>query len=79
VGFDIPDNTVSTNDHTRIGLDTDHDGEATDKDYVLDIALDLFREFSNSKNKVRLVGIKLSNFERNPKTKQTNLAKYALI
>ena len=50
-----------------------------DKDYVLDIALDLFREFSNSKNKVRLVGIKLSNFERNPKTKQTNLAKYALI
>ncbi|MFX1567297.1 MAG: DNA polymerase IV [Promethearchaeota archaeon] len=50
-----------------------------DKDFVLDITLELFREFSNSKKKIRLVGIKLSNFERNPKTRQTNLAKYALI
>ncbi|MFW9900090.1 MAG: DNA polymerase IV [Candidatus Thorarchaeota archaeon] len=50
-----------------------------DKDYVLNIILDLFHEFSNSKKKVRLVGIKLSNFERNSKTRQTNLAKYALI
>ena len=50
-----------------------------DKDYILNIILDLFREFSNSNKKVRLLGIKLSNFERNSKTRQTNLAKYALI
>ncbi len=47
------------------------------QEFVLNIILDLFSEFSGSKKKVRLVGIKLSNFERNPKTRQTNLIKYA--
>jgi len=50
-----------------------------DEKYVINIILELFKEFSNNKKKVRLVGIKLSNFERNQKAKQTNLLNYALI
>ena len=50
-----------------------------DKKIVLDIILDLFKEFSNSKKKVRLVGIKLSNLKKNQKKRQTNLVSYALI
>jgi DNA polymerase IV (DinB-like DNA polymerase) len=50
-----------------------------DQKVVLDIILNLFKEFSNSKKKVRLVGIKLSNLEKNQKKKQTNLVNYALI
>lgn len=50
-----------------------------DQKVVLDIILDLFKEFSNSKKKVRLVGIKLSNLEKNQKKRQTNLVNYALI
>jgi DNA polymerase IV (DinB-like DNA polymerase) len=46
---------------------------------VLDTILDLYKEFSNFLKKVRLVGIRLSNIEKNPKTRQTNLFKYALI
>jgi len=47
--------------------------------FVLNIILDLFKEFSNNTKKVRLVGIKLSNLERNQKARQTNLLNYALI
>jgi DNA polymerase IV (DinB-like DNA polymerase) len=50
-----------------------------DEQYVLNIILQLFREFSNNKKKVRLVGIKLSTLERNQKTRQTNLLNYGLI
>ncbi len=46
---------------------------------VMKIVLDLFNEFSNNKKKVRLVGIKLSNFEKNQKVRQTNLLNYAYI
>lgn len=45
--------------------------------YVLNIILQLFREFSNNKKKIRLVGIKLSNLERTPKARQTSLIYYA--
>ncbi|MFX1417932.1 MAG: DNA polymerase IV [Promethearchaeota archaeon] len=50
-----------------------------DEKYVLNIILLLFKEFSNVEKKVRLVGIKLSNLEKNYKARQTNLLKYALI
>jgi len=50
-----------------------------DKDNVLNIVLDLYKEFSNEKKKVRLVGIKLSNLERNSKVKQTSLLEYTKI
>ena len=47
-----------------------------DEKFVLNIVLDLFKEFSNNKKKIRLVGIKLSNFEKNQKVRQTNLLSY---
>ncbi|UCD01284.1 MAG: DNA polymerase IV [Promethearchaeota archaeon] len=50
-----------------------------DEKFVLNIILDLFKEFSGYQKKVRLVGIKLSNLEKNLKSRQTNLLKYALI
>ncbi|MFW9882540.1 MAG: hypothetical protein ACFFG0_56480, partial [Candidatus Thorarchaeota archaeon] len=50
-----------------------------DEKYVLNTILDLFKEFSNKKKKVRLVGIKLSNLLKNYKTQQTNLLKYVLV
>ena len=50
-----------------------------DEKYVLFIILQLFREFSNNEKKVRLVGIKLSNLEKNQKVRQTSLINYALI
>jgi len=50
-----------------------------DKEYVLKIILELFKEFSTNQKKVRLVGIKLSNFERNQKARQTNLISFAYI
>ncbi len=50
-----------------------------DEKQVLNVILQLFREFSNNKKKVRLVGIKLSNFERCPKARQANLLTYVLI
>ena len=50
-----------------------------DKNKVLNIVLDLYKEFSNEKRKVRLVGIKLSNLERNSKAKQTSLLEYSKI
>lgn len=47
-----------------------------DKNAVFTTILDLYQEFSNGKKKIRLVGIKISNFEKNPKVKQTTLLKY---
>ncbi|MFW9989852.1 MAG: DNA polymerase IV, partial [Candidatus Odinarchaeota archaeon] len=48
-----------------------------DEKYVLKIILELFKEFSNEKRKGRLVGIKLSNLERNQKVRQTSLIRFA--
>ena len=48
-----------------------------DRDRVMRVILELFREFSNTMKKVRLVGIKLSNLERNHKVRQSNLMNYA--
>ncbi|MFX1366253.1 MAG: hypothetical protein ACFFCE_13345 [Promethearchaeota archaeon] len=45
--------------------------------YVLKIILELFKEFSNEKKKVRLVGIKLSNLEKNQKVRQINLIPFS--
>ncbi len=50
-----------------------------DEKYVLRVILDLFKEFSKNNKKVRLIGIKLSNLEKNEKTQQTNLLNYAFI
>ncbi len=50
-----------------------------DETMVLKIVLELFKEFSNHNKKVRLVGIKLSNLEKNLKARQTNLMNYAWI
>ncbi|MHA2393631.1 MAG: DNA polymerase IV [Promethearchaeota archaeon] len=47
-----------------------------DQDKVIKVILGLFKEFSSNKKKVRLVGIKLSNLERNYKARQTNLLHY---
>lgn len=47
------------------------------QDRVIEVIVKLFKEFSNYKKKVRLVGIKLSNLERNHKVRQTNLLNYA--
>ena len=43
---------------------------------VLNTILELFKEFSIDKKKIRLVGIKLSNFEKNQKVRQTDLMRY---
>jgi DNA polymerase IV (DinB-like DNA polymerase) len=50
-----------------------------DKSKVLELILDLYREFENNNKKIRLVGIKLSNFESNSKVIQTNLLPYLKI
>jgi DNA polymerase IV (DinB-like DNA polymerase) len=50
-----------------------------DEQYVLKIILQLFKEFSNGNKKIRLVGIKLSSFEKNKKNRQKNLLNYTLI
>jgi DNA polymerase IV (DinB-like DNA polymerase) len=46
------------------------------KEIVLDTILDLYHEFTDSNKKIRLIGIKLSNFERTPKIKQASLLNY---
>ncbi|MFX1366257.1 MAG: DNA polymerase IV [Promethearchaeota archaeon] len=48
-----------------------------DETYVLKIILELFKEFSNEKKKVRLVGIKLSNLEKKQKVRQISLIHFA--
>ncbi len=50
-----------------------------DKNRVMEIILELFREFSRKLKKVRLVGIRLSNLERNYKVRQTSLLSFACI
>ena len=48
-----------------------------EKHKALNIVLELFNEFSSLKRKVRLVGIKFSNLERNRRDIQTSLLKFA--
>ena len=48
-----------------------------DKDRVIEVILELYNEFSKFKEKIRLIGIKLSNLEENLKNKQTTLMNYA--
>ncbi len=50
-----------------------------DKKKVMKIILQLYKEFSNSGKKIRLVGIKLSNLEIKISSKQSDLMKYASI
>jgi len=50
-----------------------------DKTQVMKVILELYKEFSNSGKKIRLVGIKLSNLEKNLSSKQSDLMKYASI
>ncbi|MFX1571229.1 MAG: DNA polymerase IV [Promethearchaeota archaeon] len=50
-----------------------------DKNIVMDEILKLYKEFSNNKKKIRLVGIKLSNLELNIKSRQTNLLSFASV
>ena len=50
-----------------------------DKNKVMRVIVDLLNQFSTMNKKVRLVGIKLSNLERNQRTRQTNLISYAYI
>ena len=50
-----------------------------DKDIVMDVILKLYDEFSNKNKKIRLVGIKLSNLEKNIRSRQTNLLSYAYV
>ena len=47
-----------------------------DEKCVLNIILELYKEFSINKKKIRLVGIRLSNFEKNQKVRQTNLESF---
>ena len=47
-----------------------------DKNKVLNVILDLFKEFSKTNKKVRLVGIRLSNLARNNKARQKNILNY---
>ncbi|TFG00954.1 MAG: DNA polymerase IV [Promethearchaeota archaeon] len=44
-----------------------------DQNKALEIIVDLYEEFSKMFKKVRLIGVKFSNFERTPKILQTNL------
>jgi DNA polymerase IV (DinB-like DNA polymerase) len=46
------------------------------KETVLETILELYKEFSDNNKKIRLIGIKLSNFERTPKIKQATLLHY---
>lgn len=49
------------------------------KQRVMNVILDLLKEFTKNMKKVRLVGIKLSNLEKNVKIRQTDLMNYAYI
>ncbi|MFX1337193.1 MAG: DNA polymerase IV [Promethearchaeota archaeon] len=48
-----------------------------DKSKVIKVILELYKEFSHSEKKIRLVGIKLSNLEKNLSSKQCDLIKFA--
>ncbi|MEJ2278120.1 MAG: hypothetical protein P8Y70_10295 [Candidatus Lokiarchaeota archaeon] len=43
---------------------------------TLEVVLELFKEFSDLKKKVRLIGIKLSNFQRNKNIIQTSILNF---
>ncbi|MFW9821485.1 MAG: DNA polymerase IV [Candidatus Thorarchaeota archaeon] len=45
---------------------------------VLNVILDLYKEFANYRKKVRLVGIRLSNLEKNIKERQMDILNYTL-
>jgi DNA polymerase IV (DinB-like DNA polymerase) len=47
-----------------------------DKDKAIKIFLNLFQEFAQMDKKIRLIGIKFSNFERTSKIRQESLMKY---
>jgi len=49
-----------------------------DEKRALNEILELFKEFSNDKRKIRLVGLKLSNFDKKIKSKQKNLLNYVV-
>jgi DNA polymerase IV (DinB-like DNA polymerase) len=49
------------------------------KKRVIEVILELIKEFTKNMKKVRLIGIKLSNLETNSKIKQKNLLNYAYI
>ncbi len=49
-----------------------------DKNKVMEIILLLFNEFSKKSKKIRLLGIKLSNLEKNPKAIQTDIRNFAI-
>ena len=50
-----------------------------DQSTTIKTVLDLYKEFKDNKRKIRLLGIKLSNFNRNLKIKQKNLLEFARI
>ena len=50
-----------------------------DEGMVIKVVLELFQCFSDYNKKVRLVGIKLSNLEKNKKAQQTNILSFAQI
>jgi len=50
-----------------------------DKNKVLHIIIDLLNQFSTMSKKVRLIGIKLSNLEKESKITQTTLLNYVLV
>ena len=47
-----------------------------DEKKVLNVILELFKEFSNTNKKVRLVGIRLSNLKKNNKIRQKTILNY---
>ena len=47
-----------------------------DANYAMKIILNLFQEFYNYNKKIRLIGIKFSNLEKNVKNKQISLFSY---
>jgi len=47
-----------------------------DKNQVLKVIIALLKQFSTANKKVRLVGIRLSNLEKDPDVSQTNLIKF---
>ncbi|MBD3256178.1 MAG: DNA polymerase IV [Candidatus Lokiarchaeota archaeon] len=49
------------------------------KHIVLKTVLELYKEFENNRKKIRLLGIRLSNFNWNLKVKQTSILNYASI
>ena len=49
-----------------------------DKNKVMEIILKLYHEFSKKHKKVRLIGIKLSNLEKNSKVFQTDIRNFAI-